>query len=689
MTQFIITNPQTCIGCHACEVACVLTYHQGKHPDIKEQFQPRIKVHKITQGRKKVYTALACRQCENAPCVKSCPTQALKQTKEKVQLNKTQCIGCKACIIACPFGAIRMVDESIEGVLGVGNTEGVFNKIIAHKCDLCDGRRDSPACLSACPTGSIKLANMDKINEQRQQKQQQTALGTTPDRVFINKQLSPFTSEETPFTKLTSIPREDSNKKPLDERKNTYNEIYYGFTSKQAHLQSSRCLSCGSNSICEWTCPLHNRIPHWIKLVKEGRIIEAAELSNSTNSLPEITGRVCPQDRLCEGSCTLKNENDAVTIGNIERYITETAFNMGWQPEALCAKSTNKKVAVIGAGPAGLACADVLIRHGIQPVVFDRHPEIGGMLTFGIPNFKLEKEIMIRRRKIFTAMGIEFRLNTEVGKDIFMSELLNNYDAIFTGVGTYESLKARLENEDAQGVYQALDFLTANTKQVMGLPELTTQPYINTKDKRIVVLGGGDTAMDCLRTAIRQGATSVTCAYRRDESNMPGSKKEVKNAREEGAEFMFMMQPIKIEVNDSGQVIGIRMVKTELGDPDAKGRRSPQPIEGSEFVLDADMVIIAFGFVPHDISWLQAEGVQLNRRGTIAAIPIHSQKLACQTDNPKIFAGGDIVRGADLVVTAIADGRMAARSIMQYLNISVNSMNYSNKKDVQKMEEAS
>lgn len=689
MTQFIITNPQTCIGCHACEVACVLTYHQGKHPDIREQFQPRIKVHKITQGRKKIYTALACRQCENAPCIKSCPSAALKQSNEKVHLDKSLCIGCKACVIACPFGAIRMIDESIEGVLGVGNTEGVLNKIIAHKCDLCDGRRESPACAAACPTGSIKLASIDKLKEQRQQKQLQTAFSTTRDKAIINKQISPFTSEETPFSRLISISREEAQKRPIEERKNTYHEIYYSFSQKQAELQSSRCLSCGPNSICEWTCPLHNRIPHWIKLVKQGRVIEAAELSNSTNSLPEITGRVCPQDRLCEGACTLKNENDAVTIGNIERYVTETALSMGWRPEITSTQSTGKTVAVIGAGPAGLACADVLIRQGIKAVVFDRHPEIGGMLTFGIPSFKLEKEIMIRRREIFSNMGIEFQLNTEIGKDVTMADLLDKYDAIFTGVGTYDSLKANLENESAHGVYQALDFLTANTKQIMGLPELAIQPYISTKNKKVVVLGGGDTAMDCLRTAIRQGAMSAICAYRRDESNMPGSKKEVKNAREEGAEFMFMMQPIKIEVNKEGQVVGIRMVKTELGDPDAKGRRSPQPIEGSEFVLDADAVIVAFGFVPHDISWLQAEGVQLSRRGTISAIPIKSKKLACQTDNPKIFAGGDIVRGADLVVTAISDGRMAAKSIMEYLNITNEHADNVNVEKCHKMEEAS
>lgn len=687
MTQFIIANPQTCIGCHACEVACVFTYHQGKHPDIREQFQPRIKVHKITQGRKKVYTALACRQCENAPCVRSCPSNALKQGEEKVYLDKSLCIGCKACVVACPFGAIRMVDESIESSLGVGNTESVFNNSVAHKCDLCDGRRESPACQAACPTGSIKLVSIDKLYEQRSQKQRQTAFSTTQDRQISRKQVSPFTSEETPFARLISIPRLDAEKIPLEGRKTGYNEIYKGFTKQQTELQASRCFSCGPNSICEWICPLHNQIPKWVKLAKEGKIIEAATLSNSTNSLPEITGRVCPQDRLCEGACTLKNESDAVTIGNIERYVTETAFSQGWRPDLSNVVPTGKRIAVIGAGPAGLACADVLIRNGITPVVFDRHPEIGGMLTFGIPSFKLEKQIMIRRREIFSTMGIEFRLNTEIGKDISMTDLLNDYEAIFVGVGTYESMKAKLENEETNGVYQALPFLTANTKQVMGLAQLPSEPYIDTKDKRVVILGGGDTAMDCLRTAIRQGAKSATCAYRRDESNMPGSKKEVKNAREEGADFMFMMQPIKIEVDDNNQVIGIRMVKTELGQPDSKGRRSPQPIEGSEFVLEADVVIVAFGFLPHDISWLRAEGIQLTRRGTIAAIPITYQKLACQTDNPKIFAGGDIVRGADLVVTAISDGRMAAKSIMQLLQVTT--VNNSEQNSIQSMEKAS
>lgn len=379
MTQFIITNPQTCIGCRACEVACVFTYHHGKHPDMREQFEPRIKVHKVTQGRKKIYTALACRQCENAPCVKTCPSSALKQSHEKVFLDKSRCIGCKACVVACPFGAIRMVDESINNVI-----EGVaIDGIVAHKCDLCEGRANSPACANACPTNSIKLTTMDIIATEREIKQRQMAFSHTLDQKIVRQKIVgdgiTSSNEETPLSRLVTIKREDQSKKSLSERKNSYKEIYCGFTQTQTEQQASRCLSCGTHSICEWTCPLHNRIPHWLKLVKEGRVIEAAELSNSTNSLPEITGRVCPQDRLCEGSCTLKNEQDAVTIGNIERYITETAFSLGWRPDVSHIKATSKKVAIIGAGPAGLACADLLIRQGIKAVVFDRHPEIGGM----------------------------------------------------------------------------------------------------------------------------------------------------------------------------------------------------------------------------------------------------------------------------------------------------------------------
>ncbi|HFT2325758.1 TPA: FAD-dependent oxidoreductase, partial [Providencia stuartii] len=332
------------------------------------------------------------------------------------------------------------------------------------------------------------------------------------------------------------LQRVDPPKKTLNVRKIEFVEIYEPFSAIQAQTQADRCLSCG-NPYCEWKCPVHNYIPNWLKLANEGRIIEAAELSHQTNSLPEVCGRVCPQDRLCEGACTLNDEFGAVTIGNIERYINDTAFAMGWRPDLSHVVPVNKRVAIIGAGPAGLACADVLARNGVQATVYDRHPEIGGLLTFGIPAFKLEKEIMSRRREIFTAMGIEFKLNTEIGKDLPLSDLLNEYDAVFIGTGTYQSTKGQLANENAHGVHDALPYLIANTRHLMGFEELQDAPYIDLNNKHVVVLGGGDTAMDCVRTAIRQGAKRVSCAYRRDEASMPGSPREVKNAHEEGAEF--------------------------------------------------------------------------------------------------------------------------------------------------------
>ncbi|RLM27570.1 glutamate synthase [Brenneria alni] len=462
------------------------------------------------------------------------------------------------------------------------------------------------------------------------------------------------------------LQRVDPPKKPLKIRKIEFVEIYEPFSESQSKAQADRCLSCG-NPYCEWKCPVHNYIPNWLKLANEGRIIEAAELSHQTNSLPEVCGRVCPQDRLCEGSCTLNDEFGAVTIGNIERYINDKALEMGWKPDMSSVMPTGKRVAIIGAGPAGLACADVLARNGVQAVVFDRHPEIGGLLTFGIPAFKLEKEVMIKRREIFSGMGIEFRLNTEVGKDIQMKELLDEYDSVFLGVGTYQSMRGGLENEDAPGVYDALPFLIANTKQLMGFEASHEEPYITMQGKRVVVLGGGDTAMDCMRTSVRQGATHVTCAYRRDEENMPGSKREVKNAREEGVEFKFNLQPLSIEINGAGKVCGVRMARTELGAPDANGRRRPEIVEGSEHVLEADAVIMAFGFRPHKMAWLAEHGVELDSQGRIIA-PENSNN-AFQTSNPKIFAGGDAVRGSDLVVTAIAEGRKAAEGIVDFLEV--------------------
>jgi glutamate synthase (NADPH/NADH) small chain len=461
------------------------------------------------------------------------------------------------------------------------------------------------------------------------------------------------------------VQRVDPRKKPISSRKKQFVEIYEPFSAKQVDSQADRCLDCG-NPYCEWKCPVHNYIPQWLKLIKAGKVIEAAELSHRTNSLPEVCGRVCPQDRLCEGACTLNDEFGAVTIGNIEKYISDTAFAMGWKPDMSHVVWSDKKVAIIGAGPAGLGCADILARNGVKPVVFDRHPEIGGLLTFGIPSFKLEKSVMENRREIFTGMGVEFVLNTEVGKDIALQSIIDEYDAVFLAVGTYQNMRAGLENEDADGVYDALPFLIANTNYQMGYDN-NSDAYINMQGKRVVVLGGGDTAMDCVRTSIRQGATSVVCAYRRDEANMPGSVREVKNAKEEGVEFMFNVQPKGVVLNDSGKVTGVKMVKTQLGEADQNGRQRAEEVPGSEHILPADAVIMAFGFQPHAMPWLSEFDVELDKWGRIVAP--EQGAFTHQTSNPKIFAGGDAVRGSDLVVTAIYEGRNAAEGIMDYLEV--------------------
>ncbi len=462
---------------------------------------------------------------------------------------------------------------------------------------------------------------------------------------------------------FVQVPRQDPQKKPADVRKKEYREIYGKFTAEQAAHQADRCLACG-NPYCEWKCPVHNYIPNWLKLVAEGNVQEAAELSHRTNSLPEICGRVCPQDRLCEGACTLNDGFGAVTIGSIEKYISDTAFAQGWRPDLSRVQDTGKRVAVIGAGPAGLGCADVLIRNGVKPIVFDRYEEIGGLLTFGIPEFKLEKEVVKNRRAVMEGMGVEFRLNTEVGKDISLPQLLEEYDAVFMGTGTYTFMKGGFPGEDLPGVFEALPFLISNVKRCLDL-EKDPAEFINMEGKHVVVLGGGDTAMDCNRTSIRQGAKSVTCAYRRDEANMPGSKREVANAKEEGVQFLWNRQPIEIVGRD--RVEGVKVITTQLGEPDERGRRLPEPVAGSEEIIVADRVIIAFGFRPSPAAWLTEAGIETDERGRVKAPA--EQPFKHQTTNPRVFAGGDMVRGSDLVVTAVYEGRQAAEGILDYLEV--------------------
>lgn len=459
------------------------------------------------------------------------------------------------------------------------------------------------------------------------------------------------------------VGRQDPDKKDLDTRKHQFVEIYQPFSQDQAQGQAHRCLACG-NPYCEWKCPVHNYIPNWLKLISEGNIMAAADLAHQTNTLPEVCGRVCPQDRLCEGACTLNDGFGAVTIGSAEKYITDTAFALGWKPDMSKVVQTGKRVAVIGAGPAGLGCADILVRNGVKPVVFDRYPEIGGLLTFGIPEFKLEKSVMVRRRKVFEEMGVEFRLNTEVGKDVSMADLLAEYDAVFLGMGTYTYMKGGFPGEDLPGVYDALPFLVSNANRNLGF-EKDPAEFISVKGKNVVVLGGGDTAMDCNRTSIRQGANSVSCAYRRDEENMPGSRREVANAKEEGVQFLFNRQPVAI-VGDN-KVEGVKVVTTRMGEPDAKGRRRPEIVPGSEEVLPADVVLIAFGFRPNPAPWFADHGINVNDWGGVVAP--EQQNFKYQTSNPKVFAGGDMVRGSDLVVTAIWEGRNAAEGILDYLDV--------------------
>ena len=465
------------------------------------------------------------------------------------------------------------------------------------------------------------------------------------------------------YLQFLEFPRKDPDKMPVEVRIREFREIYSQYSAETAAQQAGRCISCG-NPFCEWKCPVHNYIPNWLALVNDGKLFEAAELSHQTNSLPEMCGRICPQDRLCEGACTLNDGLGAVSIGSIEKYITDEAFKQGWKPDMSNVVRTTKRVAVIGAGPAGLGCADILARNGVTPVVFDRYSKIGGLLTFGIPPFKLEKDVVEKRREVMEYMGVEFRLNVEVGRDISFETLQADFDAVFLGMGTYTYVKGGFAGEDLPGVYEALPYLISNINRELELP-VGPSGFIDMRGKRVVVLGGGDTGMDCNRTAIRQGASSVTCTYRRDENNMPGSRRDYKNSKEEGVSFLFNRQPIEIVGSD--RVQGVKLVETRLGAPGPRGRRVPEAVPGTEQTIDADAVIIAFGFLPSPPDWCAPQDIQLhpNGRVRVSASPQHR----FQTTNPKVFAGGDMVRGSDLVVTAVFEGREAAQGILHYLGV--------------------
>lgn len=475
-----------------------------------------------------------------------------------------------------------------------------------------------------------------------------------------------------PFQFL-DVPRRMPRELPVAVRVLGWEEIYGGFDAGEAASQSARCLDCG-NPYCEWKCPVHNYIPNWLALVQQGRLFEAAELCHETNPLPEICGRVCPQDRLCEGACTLNTGFEAVTIGAVEKYIVDEAFRQGWRPDLSKVVRTGRRVAVVGAGPAGLACADQLARAGIEAHVYDRYEEIGGLLTFGIPPFKLEKHVIATRRAVLEAMGVRFHLGVEIGRDLGFDALLHDHDAVFLGTGAYRYVDGALPGLGLEGVLPALPYLVTSARRVLGSTAHAIAgwsgpvPTLDVRGRHVVVLGGGDTGMDCVRTAVRLGAERVTCVYRRGEAEMPGSRREVRNAKDEGVSFLFNRAPLAIEGAD-GRVQGVRLVETRPGPPDARGRRGAEPVAGTEMLLGADVVILAFGFQPDPPAWLAAAGVELGGGGLVEVVRDDRDpaQLPFQTSVARIFAGGDNVRGADLVVTAVADGRDAGRSIARWL----------------------
>ena len=463
--------------------------------------------------------------------------------------------------------------------------------------------------------------------------------------------------------KFVSVSKEMPEKREATVRAQDFNEIYREFALAKAEEQAGRCSQCGV-PYCQSHCPLHNNIPDWLRMTAEGRLQEAYELSQSTNTFPEICGRICPQDRLCEGNCVIEQSgHGTVTIGAIEKFITDTAFDNGWVKAIRPARERSESVGIIGAGPGGLAAADALRRAGVQVTVYDRYDRAGGLMTYGIPGFKLEKDVVMDRISQLEDGGVEFVLNCNVGEDITFDAIHGKHDAVVIATGVYKSRDLGGPNAGATGIVRAIDYLTASNRKSFGddVPEFDSGE-LDASGKRVVVIGGGDTAMDCVRTAIRQGAQSVKCLYRRDRANMPGSQREVANAEEEGVEFVWLTAPKGFAASDA--VEGVMVEKMRLGAPDATGRQAPEVIEGADYLEEADLVIKALGFEPEDLPKLWGvEELTVTRWGTIRAdFGTHATSL------PGVFAVGDIVRGASLVVWAIRDGREAAESVLDYLS---------------------